>query len=92
MPAKQSTPAFAQDTQGRSSRQAKPLTAAGKPRSGDGSNTNTRTLNRSWTRPEAVAAAEGEGGGDGGGPAQAPSASEAGLDIGQQAAALGLYA
>lgn len=48
-----------------------------------------RAMNRSWTRPEAIAAAAGEGGGDGG-PSQA--ASEAGLDIGQQAAALGLYA
>lgn len=76
---------MAQDMQGRSSRQAKPSTAVGKPRSGDSSN-------RSWTRPEAIAAAEGEGGGDGGGPPQASSTTEAGLDIGQQAAALGLYA
>lgn len=86
----QSTPTFAQDVQGRSSRQAKPSTAVGKPRSGDGS--NTRALNRSWTRPEATASAEGEGGGEGGGLPQTSSASEAGLDIGEQAAALGLYA
>lgn len=77
--------------QGRGSRQAKPSTAVGKARSGDGS--NTRALNRSWTRPEAIAAAAGdEGGGDGGGPPEGSSASETGLDIGQQAAALGLYA
>lgn len=83
VPTKQSTPAFAQETQGRGSRQAKPSTAVGKPRSGDGG--NTRTLNRSWTRPEAIAGAAGEGEGE-------AAASEAGLDIGQQAAALGLYA
>jgi len=82
--------------QRRGSRQstgAKPSTAVGKARSGDGS--NVRALQRSWsTRTEALmAAADGEGSADGRDPRRtSASSNDAVLDIGQQAAALGLYA
>lgn len=90
----QSTTALAYDQQRRSSRLAglgKPSTAAGKTRNGDGS--NARALQRSWTRPEALIA-HSDGGRDGGELLRTSSSQEAGLDldVGQQAAALGLYA
>lgn len=88
----QSTSALAHDQQRRCSRLAglgKSSTGPGKSRNGDGS--NARVLQRSWTRPEGLGA-DSDCGRDGGVLLRSSSSQEAGLDVGQQAAALGLYA
>ncbi|CAM9590281.1 unnamed protein product [Hapterophycus canaliculatus] len=77
--------------QRRSSRQAlgaKPSTAGGKSKTGEGS--KGRALQRTWTRPEALTVDDGISGGE---PVRgSASPDEEGLRMNQQAAALGLYA